>query len=78
MLLRLWSDQAYRATCDLDLLRRGNGSFDAIRDDLRSICMTPVQPDAIVFDVEAIRIEAIRAEGLLARLTPDVGLQGRD
>jgi len=31
MLLRLWSDQPYRATRDLDLLRKGDGSFDAIR-----------------------------------------------
>ena len=37
MLLRLWSDQPYRATRDLDLLRRGDGSFEAIRDDLRAI-----------------------------------------
>ena len=29
MLLRLWSDQPYRATRDLDLLRKGDGSFDA-------------------------------------------------
>lgn len=63
MLLRLWSDRPYRATRDLDLLRRGNGSFDAIRDDLRSICATPVEPDAVVFDAEAIRIEAIRKTG---------------
>ncbi|MBK7643663.1 MAG: nucleotidyl transferase AbiEii/AbiGii toxin family protein [Planctomycetes bacterium] len=34
MLLRLWSDQPYRATRDLDLLRSGDGSFDAIRRDL--------------------------------------------
>jgi hypothetical protein len=27
MLLRLWSDQPYRATRDLDLLRKGDGSF---------------------------------------------------
>jgi hypothetical protein len=31
MLLRLWSDQPYRATRDLDLLRKGDGSFEAIR-----------------------------------------------
>ncbi len=30
MLLRLWSDQPYRATRDLDLLRRGDGSLSAI------------------------------------------------
>jgi predicted nucleotidyltransferase component of viral defense system len=62
MLLRLWSDRPYRATLDLDLLRRGDGAFDAIRDDLRVIVATPVPPDAVDFDGERIRIEAIRAE----------------
>jgi hypothetical protein len=31
MLLRIWSEQPYRATRDLDLLRKGDGSFEAIR-----------------------------------------------
>ncbi len=61
MLLRLWSDQPYRATRDLDLLRRGDGAFEAIRDDLRAIASTPVPPDAISFDPARIDIEAIRA-----------------
>lgn len=62
MLLRLWSDQPYRATRDLDLLRKGDGSFYAIRGDIRTICSVPVEPDAIAFDADAIQIEAIRAE----------------
>lgn len=62
MLLRLWSDRPYRATRDLDLLRRGDGGFDAIRDDLRAIVSTPVPADAVEFDAEHIRVEAIRAE----------------
>jgi hypothetical protein len=62
MLLRLWSDRPYRATRDLDLLRRGDGSFDAIRSDLRTICTAEVEPDAVTFDPASIRIEAIRAE----------------
>ncbi|MBI2505996.1 MAG: nucleotidyl transferase AbiEii/AbiGii toxin family protein [Candidatus Latescibacteria bacterium] len=62
MLLRVWSDQPYRATRDLDLLRRGEGSFEAICADLRAVCATEVPPDAVTFDAEAIRIEAIRAE----------------
>jgi hypothetical protein len=62
MLLRLWSDRPYRATRDLDLLRRGDGSFDAIRDDLQAIVSTPVPPDAVVFDGLHIRVAAIRAE----------------
>jgi len=62
MLLRLWSDQPYRATRDLDLLRRGDGAFEAIRDDLEAIVATPVPDDAVTFDTHGIKIEAIRAE----------------
>jgi hypothetical protein len=62
MLLRLWSERPYRATRDLDLLRLGDGSYDAIRVDLRAIVATPAPPDAVEFDSERIRIEAIRAE----------------
>lgn len=62
MLLRLWSEQPYRATRDLDLLRRGDGAFEAIREDLRAIVATPVPPDAVSFDVARIGVEAIRAE----------------
>ncbi len=62
MLLRLWSERPYRATLDLDLLRRGDGAFDAIRNDLRAIIATLVVPDAVSFDGEHIGVEAIRAE----------------
>jgi hypothetical protein len=62
MLLRLWSDRPYRATRDLDLLRRGDGEFEAIREDLRAILATPVPPDAVNFDGEHIGVEAIRPE----------------
>lgn len=62
MLLRLWSEKPYRATRDLDLLRQGDGSFTAIRADIETICSTPVEPDGVVFDPTALRIEAIRAE----------------
>jgi hypothetical protein len=62
MLLRVWSAQPYRATRDLDLLRRGDGSFEAIRQDLMTICAVPVDPDAVDFDAASVRIESIRAE----------------
>src|SRR5262245_49245596 len=47
MLLRLWSDRPYRATRDLDLLRRGDDAFDAIRNDLRAIVGATAPPDAV-------------------------------
>ncbi len=62
MLLRAWSDQPYRATRDLDLLRKGDGSFDAIRKDIETICSAEIEPDAVVFDPASIQIEAIRVE----------------
>ena len=62
MLLRVWSDQPYRATRDLDLLRRGDASFEAILGDIRIACATAVEPDGVIFDPDAARIEAIRAE----------------
>lgn len=61
MLFRLWSDQPYRATRDLDLLRRGDGSFAAIRADMSAICAAEVGPDTVVFDSGSIRVESIRA-----------------
>lgn len=62
MLLRLWSEQPYRATRDLDLLRRGDGSFEMIRNDIQTICTTSVGPDGVVFQPDALRTAAIRAE----------------
>jgi hypothetical protein len=62
MLLRLWSDRPYRATRDLDLARRGDGSEPAIRADLETICAVPVDPDGIVFATGDLRLEPIRAE----------------
>ncbi len=62
MLLAVWSEHPYRATRDLDLLRRGESSNEAVLDDIRAIITTPVEPDGVEFDTAAIRIESIRAE----------------
>jgi hypothetical protein len=62
MLLRVWSDQPYRATRDLDLLRRGEPDFQAICDDLAHIVATRVSADAVAFDSQAIQIDPIRTQ----------------
>ncbi len=62
MLLRVWSDHPYRAMRDLDLLRLGDGSFEALRTDIEVICSVKVEPDAVVFDPAAMGIAAIRDE----------------
>lgn len=77
LLLRLWSDRPYRATRDLDLLRRGDPGFEQVRRDIEAIVSTAVSPDAVSFDAESIRIEAIRAEdeyaGVRAMLNARLG-----
>lgn len=62
MLLRVWSEQPYRATRDLDLLRKGSASEEAIREDIQMICSSEVEPDGVQFDHASIVIETIRAE----------------
>lgn len=62
MLLRLWSDQPYRMTRDLDLLHVGNSTHDSIREDLDIVCRAEVDSDAVEFDASEARIGAIRAE----------------
>ncbi len=62
MLLRLWSEQPYRATRDLDLLRRGDASLDAIRGDLQRVLATPVPEDGISFDADRMELEPMQAD----------------
>ncbi|MEZ4650463.1 MAG: nucleotidyl transferase AbiEii/AbiGii toxin family protein [Candidatus Eisenbacteria bacterium] len=62
LLLRVWTDHPYRATRDLDLLRRGDDSRDAIARDVRAICTVPVEPDGVEFDTSRLGSEPIRAD----------------
>jgi predicted nucleotidyltransferase component of viral defense system len=62
LLLRIWSHQPYRATRDLDLLRRGNVTPEAIQADIEAICRTEVDTDGIEFDLSSIRSESVRLE----------------
>jgi hypothetical protein len=62
MLLRVWSHQPYRATRDLDLLRRGVASIQAIQEDIGVVCTTPVEADGIVYGADSVLTESIRAE----------------
>lgn len=63
ILLRLWSGQPYRATVDLDLLRRGESSRESILDDLRELFDLNVKPDdGVRFATNTIRIDELRAD----------------
>ena len=68
VLLRVWSPQPYRATRDLDLLHRGDGSPDVIRAEIAEILAMNVEPDGVAFDPDSIRTETIRPEDEYAGL----------
>lgn len=68
VLFRVWSPQPYRATRDLDLLHRGDGSPDVIRGEIAEILAMDVGPDGVAFDPDSIRVETIRPEDEYAGL----------
>lgn len=77
LLLRLWAEQPYRATLDLDLLRQGESDRDAVATDIRAICATTVEPDGVEFDTRDLTLEPIREEheyaGMRAGFTAKLG-----
>ena len=69
MLFQLWAPQPYRATADLDLLRKGPGDDAALLNDMRAILNQAVDPDdGVAFEADSIALEPIRAEDEYAGL----------
>jgi len=62
MLLRLWADQPYRSTLDLDLLAHGSSDPDSVSRDIAAICSTDVEDDGIRYDSSSLDVEPIRAQ----------------
>lgn len=77
LLLRLWADHPYRATLDLDLLRRGRSDQEAVAADIRTICATAVELDGVEFDARDLTLEPIREDqeyaGLRSGFTAKLG-----
>ena len=62
LLFLIWDTPGHRATRDLDLLGFGDSSSETLQHIFREVCLTPVEPDGIIFDPESIRIRTIREE----------------
>jgi Nucleotidyl transferase AbiEii toxin, Type IV TA system len=78
MLFQLWAGQPYRATADLDLLRKGERDETALAADVRVILSQAVDPDdGVVFDASSVTVGPIRAEdeyaGIRARFVARLG-----
>ena len=61
MLLATWFDEPHRATRDVDLLGFGDAAEDALVDTFREIMAVEVD-DGVTFDLDGLRLEAIRKE----------------
>lgn len=78
LLFWVWQTPIHRPTRDLDLLGFGSSSPTAIAEVFQQICLTDVESDGLVFDLDSIQIQEIRADqeyrgqrvDLLARLGP--------
>lgn len=62
MLLRLWADQPYRATADLDLLSRGSNDPTSVARDIATVCTISASEEVVSFDPTSITVEPIRAD----------------
>lgn len=63
MLFQLLADQPYRATVDLDLLRRRGAGTEDLPAEVRSILAQTVEPDdGVRFDPSSLTSEPIRAQ----------------
>ena len=77
LLLMAWLGEALRPTRDADLLGFGDLSDDELVGILRNVCAVEVEPDAVTFQPESVRVEPIRVEdaygGRRATLEAQVG-----
>lgn len=62
MLFQIWSEQAHRATRDMDFLSFGNSEIESLEKVFRTICEIEIPEDGIVFDLENIISGTIKAD----------------
>ena len=62
LLMLVWLGDALRPTRDADLLGFGDLSDDAVRRIFIDLCQVDVEPDAMVYLADTVRVDPIRAE----------------
>lgn len=60
MLFAIWNPRSHRPTRDLDMLAYGDDSEERLMRIFCEICQTQVSEDGLRFDVESLRVSAIR------------------
>jgi hypothetical protein len=69
LLLLVWLGETLRPTSDADLLGFGDLSDETLMRIMKDVCVLDVEPDAVEFIADSVRVEPIRVGG---RLQPNV------
>jgi len=59
LMLRVWRSPVVRPTMDIDMLGKTNNEISNIKEQIKEIISTEVEPDGLVFDRESIKAERI-------------------
>jgi hypothetical protein len=62
LLMLVWLGERLRPTSDADLLGFGELTEETLGQTLKEVVAEPVEPDAVEFDADSVRVEPIRAE----------------
>lgn len=62
LLMLVWLGEGLRPTSDADLLGSGEFSEEALATMAKTVSEVPVEPDAVEFDGNSVKVEAIREE----------------
>ncbi|NOZ55522.1 MAG: nucleotidyl transferase AbiEii/AbiGii toxin family protein [Calditrichaeota bacterium] len=77
MLFRVWAEDLFRPTKDLDLLGFGEPSPDQAAASIKSILSTPVPDDGLIFDADSLVAVEIREQqeygGIRVKFTARLG-----
>lgn len=73
VLFRVWRDEEFRPTRDLDMLAFGSSELARVEEVVREICEIACEEDGLAFSPESVRAEEIREadeyDGVRVRLT---------
>ncbi len=62
MLFAVWNGSAHRPTSDLDFLSFGSSEIEILTEIIRRICSSGIEEDGVVFQLDSIRGETIKAK----------------
>jgi hypothetical protein len=62
MLFQVWTHTPHRPTRDLDLLGRGDSSFEHCKEVFSDLCRISVEDDGLIFSAETVSVERIKEE----------------